>query len=99
MRSRVSKRGYRWAANLPTCFWETGYLHPEHGTAWTRSGRAVRWGAREVLLAPRTTSKLHGQPLTLEVTAICRSVSSQVNNSSQNVDIRKAIYQLAGNQI
>lgn len=71
MGSRVSKRGGGWAANLPTCLWKTGDLHPEHGAAWARSNRAVRWSTGEVLLAARTTSKLHGQSLTFEITAIC----------------------------
>lgn len=76
MKSGESNGECVWAANLPTCFWETGNLHPEHGTAWTRSSGAVR-RAGEVLLAPGTTSKLHCQSLTLEITAICCSFGQQ----------------------
>lgn len=71
MGSGVSRREWAWAANLPTCFRKSGDLHPEHGTARTRSSGSVWRTTREVLLAPGTTSKLHRQSLALEVTAIC----------------------------
>jgi hypothetical protein len=76
-RSRASRKEWTWAANLPTSFRETGDLHPEHGTTGTRNRRAIL-GTRKVLLASRTTSKLHCQSLAFEVTAICSRVVSKI---------------------
>ena len=76
-RSKGSRRGWAWAANLPTCFWKTRDLHPEHGATGTRSSGAIR-GTGEGLLASGTPSKLYSQALTLEVTAICGGVSEAV---------------------
>lgn len=75
-RSRASREEWAWAANLPTSFRETGDLHPEHGTTRTRNRRAIL-GTRKVLLASRTTSKLHRQSLSFEVTAIYRQLVSK----------------------
>ena len=73
---KIFQEGMGWAANLPTCFWKSRNLHPEHGAAWARSSGAVR-GTRKILLAPRATSKLHSQSLAFEITPVCRNFSEQ----------------------
>jgi hypothetical protein len=92
-RSRASREEWAWAANLPTSFRETGDLHPEHGTPGTRNRRAIL-GTRKVLLASRTTSKLHCQSLAFEVTAM----ESRDNVTSIHgiliLDEAKAVHQL-----
>lgn len=69
----MAREEWAWAANLPTSFWETGDLHPELGTAWTRSRWAI-WWTWEILLASGSTRKLHSQSFTFEIAAICRGI-------------------------
>ena len=70
-RSRDSCKKRAWVANLPTCFRKARNHHAEDAATWARHTGAIHW-AHEVFLTTRSTSELHGESFTLEVTAICQ---------------------------
>lgn len=61
-----------WAANLPTCFREARNQHAKNGATGTRHPGTIH-RARECFLTAWSTSKLYGESLAFEITAICWS--------------------------
>lgn len=83
--TRSSGKEWTWTANLPTCFWKTGDLHPEYRATWTREIVALRRSG-ESFLASGTAGKLNSETLAFEFTPICVIDKQNVTLSRRLLD-------------